>query len=124
MNSLKGFDSAAGNLEAVKALVEARADLSVSADGGVTPLHAAAELGALDLVNLLLKVVHFDLLPFVCLSLCDIFLLYSLHLLALCVAVCLSMSLPFACLSSRGLPFRVNPFACLSPQHVPLQIIA
>ena len=57
VNSLESFDSDAGNLEAIKALVEAGADVSLAADGGVTPLHAAAELGGLDLVNLLLKVL-------------------------------------------------------------------
>ena len=50
------MDTCVGNLEAVKALVDAGADVSLAAEGGVTALHAAAELGSLDLVHLLLKV--------------------------------------------------------------------
>ena len=72
----------------MKALVEAGADVTLAAEGGVTPLHAAAELGALDLVQLLLKVLPVG-----------------------CAAVCLSFSLtsafqviPFACLVTQHLP--------------------
>ncbi len=43
-------------MEAVKALVKANADVSIAAEGGVTALHAAAELGNLELVQLLLQV--------------------------------------------------------------------
>lgn len=56
VSSLQRFDTCAGNFEAVKALVDAGADVSLAAEGGVTALHAAAELGSLDLVHLLLKV--------------------------------------------------------------------
>lgn len=69
VNSLESFDSDAGNLEAVKALVEAGANVSLAADGGVTPLHAAAELGGLDLVKLLLKVSPLAMLSFASLAL-------------------------------------------------------
>lgn len=55
-SSPQRFDTCAGNVEAVKALVDAGADVSLAAEGGVTALHAAAELGSLDLVHLLLKV--------------------------------------------------------------------
>lgn len=122
MNSLKGFGSAAGNMEAVKALVEAGADVSLAADGGVTPLHAAAELGGLDLVNLLLKVLPFGLLPFVCLALCGI---------CLCThSICLpwAVRLPFQVIAlslpvESGSAFPGQLFACLSPQLLPLQMI-
>ncbi len=43
-------------MEAVRALVKANADVSIAAEGGVTALHAAAELGSLELVQLLLQV--------------------------------------------------------------------
>ena len=44
-------------MESVEALVEAGADVNIAAEGGVTALHAAAELGNLPLVQLLLKVL-------------------------------------------------------------------
>ena len=44
-------------MEAIKALLEAHADMSIAAEGGVTALHAAAELGDLELVQLLLQVM-------------------------------------------------------------------
>jgi len=43
-------------VEAVKALLKANADMSIAAEGGVTALHAAAELGNLELVQILLQV--------------------------------------------------------------------
>ena len=46
----------AGNLECAKALVVGHADASIAAEHGVTALHAAAELGNLELVHLLLQV--------------------------------------------------------------------
>ena len=46
----------AGNVEAVKALVAAHADVTIPAEQGVTALHAAAELGNMQLVQLLLQV--------------------------------------------------------------------
>ena len=51
------FRHNAGNIECVQALVDAGADVSIAAEGGVTSLHAAAELGALLLVQLLLQVL-------------------------------------------------------------------
>ena len=48
-------------MEAIKALLRHDADVSIAAEGGVTALHAAAELGNLELVQLLLK-VRFTLL--------------------------------------------------------------
>lgn len=93
MNNLESFDNDAGNSEAVKALVDAGADVSLAAVGGVTPLHAAAERGGLDLVHLLLKVLPFGhAVPFV-----------SLH---------------FACLL-----FAVTSLACLLLWHLPFQVV-
>ncbi len=43
-------------MDAVRALVKANADVSIAAEHGVTALHAAAELGNLELVQLLLQV--------------------------------------------------------------------
>lgn len=46
----------AGNVDTVKALVAAHADVTIPAEHGVTALHAAAELGNMELVQLLLQV--------------------------------------------------------------------
>ena len=93
MNNLESFDNDAGNSEAVKALVDAGADVSLAAVGGVTPLHAAAERGGLDLVHLLLKVLPFGhAVPFV-----------SLH---------------FGCLLCA-----VSALACLLLWHLPFQVV-
>ena len=54
----------AGNIEAVKLLVKAGAEVSIAAEGGVTALHAASELGNLELVQLLLQVNVCQLLLF------------------------------------------------------------
>lgn len=79
----------------MKALVEAGANVSLAADGGVTPLHAAAELGVLDLVNVLLKVLSFD------------------HT-ALCFRLCVAFA--FKCISVLVLKFSpLYAFACLFP---------
>lgn len=46
----------AGNVESVRALIAAHADVTIQAEQGVTALHAAAELGNMELVQLLLQV--------------------------------------------------------------------
>ena len=46
----------AGSTETVQALAQHGADMSLAALGGVTPLHAAAEIGVLPTVNALLEV--------------------------------------------------------------------
>lgn len=46
----------AGNVECVKALLAAHAEVTIQAEQGVTALHAAAELGDMELVQLLLQV--------------------------------------------------------------------
>lgn len=85
--SVHNFDSDTGNLETVKALVAAGADVSLAADGGVTPLHAAAELGGIDLVKLLLKVLPIG-----------------------SAALCLPCPLPLA--SACPIPVLCLPFNC------------
>lgn len=46
----------AGNVDSVKALIAAHADVTIQAEQGVTALHAAAEVGNMELVQLLLQV--------------------------------------------------------------------
>ena len=46
----------AGSKDIVEELIKAGASVTAAAVGGATPLHAAAEAGALDLVLLLLQV--------------------------------------------------------------------
>ena len=84
----------------MKALLDAGADVSLAAEGGVTPLHAAAELGGLELVNLLLKVLPFGHAALCFLCTLDVCLSPSLTWLAFCFGVRLSKQLTFACLSS------------------------
>lgn len=112
--SRKTFGSDTGNLEAVKALVEAGADVSLAADGGVTPLHAAAELGGIDLLKLLLKVLLLAMLPFalcVCPSIAFSVLAFQFQGPSLCAPL---LSLHFGTCPCHTLAFAVvTPYVCL-----------
>ena len=86
----------AGSLESVQALVDAGADVGIPAEGGVTGLHAAAELGSLQLVQLLLKVLPAHMR---CLLCCMLWLPLCLLLLELFVRV-FAIKLSFLCAAS------------------------
>lgn len=105
----------AGNVEAIRVLLKANADVSIPAEGGVTALHAAAELGNLELVQLLLQVTPCSQ-PYTCIlnQICTATaVLYSLTAVMVLATACSSVGLLHTPL--QGMQEDRGPFLLLRP---------